>query len=78
MKIVNRDVITFRVSPQMFKLILADAEAKQLGMAEWGRQMVAEYFNESQQTQLLTQEIRASADRVAELILNKLGELVAE
>lgn len=73
MKTIHRDVITFRVSPAMFKLILADAEAKQLPMAEWGRQMVAQYFNESQQTQTLMQEIRVNADR----ILKKLGEFDA-
>ncbi len=78
MKTVNRDVITFRVSPAMFKLIQGDAERKQQGMAEWGREMVATYFNESQQTEVLVSEIRLNADRVAELILNKLGELVAE
>lgn len=61
--------LTIRVPEPVFKLICAEAEKRKLGMAEWGREVIAEHFNQSQSNTLLTQIKNDTAS-----IIKKLSE----
>lgn len=55
--------LTIRVPEPVFKLICNEAEKRKLGMAEWGREVIAEHFNRSQSEALLM-EIKNDTARI--------------